>query len=977
MEQKIQSKFGFISTLNPEHCLISKSILHYGEWAFHELDLIKKLIRNEGDIIDIGAHIGYHSLEFSNFIGDERRVFSIEGNKDTFKVLCQNTVNASNIVTINRYLSEKSDKEYCEVIEIDNLGSTKLAETKDRAFDKEHIVRTTTVDDLDLKNICLIKSDAEGFDARILNGAKRLLKREKPTIIAEANCITNLSDMYSLMVEEEGYYCYFFCFEPLNRRNFNANQIDIYGPGEKEGSIAFTPEKIEEFHAYEVNKLEDLIKNWSCRIEKYNYNSHEFSQRKQDKIATLLAIPFFKNEHLVSEMFDSLYAIREELKQCSIEILLINDSPSYLPLKHALDSLDVETLRVPCEIMTNKENLGYLLSANLAIDKARINKQHLILLNSDARPSPNCIAEMLNIFDMDTKIGFVAPRSNKCSISTIPVESMPQNGFKKLHNTISQKYNRYTFSPVSPGFMLLVKDKVISQFGNLSIEFSPGYEEENDWQLRSGKAGWRSVLANWAYANHEGSVSFSSNASALSVKHSKVIQEKHPHYPRLLEKYNCSASRLSDELIANSESKTILISCPNMNEHHDGTSRHAKELIQAFASNYGKSFEITVLAKKNAIQFHKLDEIACIDAVTTIGAASSEPFSTTRRFFEFGLMIGQPFQREHLHILRCSASVIGIHMLDCICLDVPELYTQLDSELWQCGIECSDSIFVNSEYTRKLFINRYNTEFIDKFRVNYPSLNPFEYIFETNDKSSILEPKLQKITQTDFILVMGNKFPHKNLIKTAEALASRLPELSVIAIGAHAADTSSRVKYLPSGYLSDNLLDELFSNANSIVFPSYYEGFGFPIMHALEHSKNIFVRDYELNHELKNILQTDKIVMFNNYDDLASSILEQKGEINHWHAKIDYGWRQVSNDILLQLTRNKDKLKQAQLIMKLESLLKVPITKSQPQHVSLRYSLAKRLLQFRLINIAYKTTIRVEKILGLEIISYIRRHLKV
>ena len=193
-------------------------------------------------------------------------------------------------------------------------------------------------------------------------------------------------------------------------------------------------------------------------------------------------------------------------------------------------------------------------------------------------------------------------------------------------------------------------------------------------------------------------------------------------------------------------------------------------------------------------------------------------------------MIGQPFQREPLHILRRSASVIGIHMLDCICLDIPELYTQLDDELWASAIESSDTIFVNSEYTRKLFINRYNTKFTNKFKVNYPSLNALEYAFNTNDKSSIFETKYQKNSESEFVLVMGNKFPHKNLIETAEALAVRLPNLNIIAIGTQSTNESSRVKYLNSGNLSEKLLHGLFSDAHSIVFPSYYEGFGFPII---------------------------------------------------------------------------------------------------------------------------------------------------
>ena len=148
-------------------------------------------------------------------------------------------------------------------------------------------------------------------------------------------------------------------------------------------------------------------------------------------------------------------------------------------------------------------------------------------------------------------------------------------------------------------------------------------------------------------------------------------------------------------------------------------------------------------------------------------------------------------------------------------------------------------------------------------------------------------------------------------------------------------------------------------------------------MHALKHSKTIFVRDYELNHEIKNLLQTDNIVTFDNYDDLAMTI-SQKVLPDHDHSiNSNYGWNQVANDILLQLMRNKNDLHQDDLVMKLEALRKIQPVPIMWQQVSLRYSLAIRLLQIPIINMLYQTTRRVEKILGLQIISHIRKRLRI
>lgn len=976
MAPKVESKYGSIATLSPENCLVSKSIQYYGEWAFNEIELIKKLIRNDGHVVDVGAHIGFHSVAISNILTNDNKVFSIEGNKDTFQILCQNTANNPNIVKINEYLSDASDKQFYEIVDNRNLGANGLAETNGAKVEDKKTVSTSTIDDFDFENISLIKIDAEGLDSKIIRGAKKLIQKQKPIIINEANCLKSTNDAFSFMVEENGYYCYFIRFEPFNRLNFKRNQIDIFGSKETECSLVFSPFEIEDMCSYEIKDLKSLLFLNSHYNRENVFRAYDFSKHAAAKIPTILAIPFFKNEHLVSEVITSLTAVRDELKKCSIEVLLLNDSPSYEPLRHALSISDTNALDVPCQILTNKKNLGYLGSANLAINMAKKSQKHLILMNSDARPTSNCISEMLQILELDEKIGFVSPRTDNCSISTIAVENKSQSVTKAFHELISPKYSRYSFSPVSPGFMLLVRNKTIVQFDNLSKDFEPGYEEENDWQLRSGKAGWRCVLANWAFAYHGGSQSFDTKKNVLSLKHFELIKQKHPHYPTLLEKYRSGNTFLSDQLIANSESKAILISCPNMNDHHDGTSRHAKELIEAFSRTYGQDYEITVLAKKDAIHFHKLDNIANVKAVTEIAAASDKGFSTTQRFFEFGLMIGQPFQREPLEVLRRSSSVIGIHMLDCIWLDIPELFSQLDDCLWESAIETSDTLFVNSEYTKKLFINRYNIDFIEKFKVNYPSLNAVEYSFKIDEKSSSFDQNHKRKFEKDYILVMGNKFPHKNLIEAAEALADKIPNLDIIAIGAERIDSKSRVKYFSSGNLSENLLDKLFANAHSIVFPSYYEGFGFPIMHALEHSKTIFVRDYELNHEIKSLLQTDKIVTFDNFDDLALTISQETFPDEHYSINTHYGWNEVAIDIVMQLIRNKHCLNQDDLNLKLESLRK--ITSVPRRYIpSLRRKLVTRMLQFSLINMAYKKTRRLEKILGIPATSYIRTWLKI
>ena len=76
---------------DPDYCLISKSLLKYGEWQRFELDFLASLLDNGDIVLDCGAYIGTHTLTFSEAVGAEGKVFAFEGSPDVYNVLKTNT----------------------------------------------------------------------------------------------------------------------------------------------------------------------------------------------------------------------------------------------------------------------------------------------------------------------------------------------------------------------------------------------------------------------------------------------------------------------------------------------------------------------------------------------------------------------------------------------------------------------------------------------------------------------------------------------------------------------------------------------------------------------------------------------------------------------------------------------------------------------------------------------------------------------
>src|SRR4051794_23917909 len=134
-----------------------------------------------------------------------------------------------------------------------------------------------------------------------------------------------------------------------------------------------------------------------------------------------IVIPLYRNSHLVHPLCDSLLRSRQELVDLGCSIVLINDSPDDKDLAVALESAQrLFGPDVPCNVLLNHQNLGFVRSVNLAANASVERGRDLILLNSDTIVFPRAIRELADIAYSDPMIGFVSPRSNNATICSFP-----------------------------------------------------------------------------------------------------------------------------------------------------------------------------------------------------------------------------------------------------------------------------------------------------------------------------------------------------------------------------------------------------------------------------------------------------------------------------------------------------------------------------------------------------------------------------
>ncbi|MDD1416744.1 FkbM family methyltransferase [Dolichospermum sp. ST_con] len=158
---------------------IQKSV-YLGTYERHEISFLKKYVKPGWLCLDIGANIGFYTLNLSKLVEAEGKVYAIEPSPSNYKKLEENIAinNLDNCITSNIALSSESGEFVFSVSPHQNSGWGRLGKWE---FSQSQIlVAVNTLDDfLSLNNISRIdflKIDVEGHELEFFKGAINTLK---------------------------------------------------------------------------------------------------------------------------------------------------------------------------------------------------------------------------------------------------------------------------------------------------------------------------------------------------------------------------------------------------------------------------------------------------------------------------------------------------------------------------------------------------------------------------------------------------------------------------------------------------------------------------------------------------------------------------------------------------------------------------------------------------------------------------------
>lgn len=202
-----------------------------------------------------------------------------------------------------------------------------------------------------------------------------------------------------------------------------------------------------------------------------------------------------------------LKSIVENPPRVSYEIILVDNDSSDESVEWLKSSQANEMLKnINFTLVESKENLGFGKANNLAFERTAA--PFLFLLNPDTMVKENAIDKLLTTFNLNEKIGAVAPKllnedgSIQASVWGFPptplvflVEGFKLSRFlpkKLLENWLYSSYwdySRRSSVPIFSGAAIMAKREMINEVGGFDPSFHM-YGEDTEWCVRIKRSGW-------------------------------------------------------------------------------------------------------------------------------------------------------------------------------------------------------------------------------------------------------------------------------------------------------------------------------------------------------------------------------------------------------------------------------------------------------------------------------------------------------
>ena len=162
-------------------------VLKRGRIETPEDEFIKRILKPNSVVIDIGAHWGGFSILFGKLVGEKGKVYSFEASKRNYKLLRRNIyTNALKgiVEPFNLAVGDENKTVRLKIAKTSSGHNSILR--KDLPAEGEEEVQQVRLDDfLNLPEVDFVKIDIEGYEYFALKGMENLIKNNRLWLFIE------------------------------------------------------------------------------------------------------------------------------------------------------------------------------------------------------------------------------------------------------------------------------------------------------------------------------------------------------------------------------------------------------------------------------------------------------------------------------------------------------------------------------------------------------------------------------------------------------------------------------------------------------------------------------------------------------------------------------------------------------------------------------------------------------------------------
>lgn len=483
-----------------------------------------------------------------------------------------------------------------------------------------------------------------------------------------------------------------------------------------------------------------------------------------------------------------------------------------------------------CRVLASCESIA---AANALFRNASDANCHLLILFGPLAPDKAVIRRLIDCFSIDPHFGAAIPRQHRPSSEEILKLSDEQGDpeITSLSPQVLSEIPQFYILPEILSSCLLLRDTVISNLGCLDDAYETIAGALQEYLCRARRCGFRCVVANDAVLT-----AASENSSwMLKVEGDDLVRVHTDHLDigKAKLQFVNHPLHIHESLLGRAFSpirsvrQTLLVDARGIPAQMNGTTKAVLGVCDGL-QKLNSQWAISLWATLGAAGYHNLHE----------RYPDWEIIDETRgRFFTAAFRPSQPWYLNSIIELHRKALFNFYTVLDTIAWDIFFVAPDELTTTWDFLSSHADGILYISKYTQDRFVRRFPQAKSTPGYVSYLSLNPHDYKCQSAENDVV--------TQEEFFLIFGNSYEHKDVRPTVDLVASKFPGRRIKALGVNSHANPS-VECLEGGQIFDAEIDLLFANAKLVIFPSFYEGFGFPVLQGLSNGRTVIARHSEL-----------------------------------------------------------------------------------------------------------------------------------